>query len=75
MRLRTQFTCGVCEVGRYLPETHANSASLNEKCSIAKRVASGDGGLWDGGVGRDEVGAEEDTRASRDIEFGPSTTR
>jgi hypothetical protein len=57
------------------PETAESSASLREKCSIANREASGDGGLLDGGVGKDEVGAAEDTRASSENEFGPSITR
>jgi len=41
-----------------IPATEFRSGSVNEKNSIAKREASGDVGLWEGGVGRDEDGAE-----------------
>jgi len=41
---------------------------------MAALDASGDGGLWDGGVGRDVDGAVADTRASKEGEFGPSTS-
>jgi len=42
---------------------------------IAARAASGDGGLLEGGVGRDLDGAAADIRASSDGELGPSTIR
>lgn len=57
------------------PETEESSASFNEKCSIAYREASGEGGLWEGGVGKDADGAAKDIRASSDKEFGPSKMR
>jgi hypothetical protein len=46
------------EFGYYaIPATEFRSASLKEKCSMAKREASGEVGLWEGGVGRDADGA------------------
>lgn len=57
------------------PETVASSVSLNVKCSMAYREASGEGGLCDGGVGSDVEGAAADIRASSEEELGPSKTR
>jgi hypothetical protein len=51
------------------------SLSLNVKYSMAYREASGDGGLCEGGVGKDAEGAAADIRASREVEFGPSKMR
>ena len=42
---------------------------------MAARAASGDGGLLEGGVGRDLDGATADIRASSDGRLGPSTMR
>lgn len=39
------------------------------------REASGDGGLWDGGVGSEADGAEAEIRASNEGELGPSNKR
>ncbi len=57
------------------PAREASSASLNAKYSKANLDRSGDGGLLEGGVGRDADGGVEDMRKSREGEFGPSTTR
>jgi hypothetical protein len=40
-----------------IPATEFRSDSLKEKCSMAKREASGEAGLWEGGVGKDADGA------------------
>lgn len=42
---------------------------------MANLVASGDGGLWVGGVGKDMEGAVADMRASSEGELDPSWTR
>jgi hypothetical protein len=42
---------------------------------MTKREASGEAGLFDGGVGKDWDGADGDIRASNEGEWGPSTTR
>lgn len=42
---------------------------------MAYREASGDGGLCEGGVGKDAVGADAEIRASREGELGPSKMR
>ena len=60
---------------KYVPATDSISLSLRPKNSIANREASGDEGLWVGGVGNDVDGADGDTRASRDRECGPSAIR
>lgn len=39
---------------------------------MADREVTGDADLYEGGVGRDAEGAGSETRASKDIEFGPS---
>ena len=59
----------------YVPVTDSSSLSLRPKNSIAKRDASGEEGLWVGGVGNEADGADGDTRASKDRECGPSTIR
>lgn len=51
-----------------MPATASRSDSLKEKYSIAKREASGEAGLWEGGVGRDADGAGYEIRASREAE-------
>jgi hypothetical protein len=77
---------GICDIIRfldaykrkattYVPVTDSNSLSLRPKNSIANREASGEEGLWVGGVGNEADGADVDTRASRDRECGPSTIR
>lgn len=58
-----------------IPEMEESSVSLNVKCSMAYREASGDGGLCDGGVGNDAEGAAAEIRASREGELGPSNIR
>lgn len=70
---------GVCEA-RYLdetvtkwtndcaPATDNSSLSPRPKNSTAMRDASGEEGLWVGGVGNDDDGADGDTRASKDNE-------
>jgi len=50
------------------PATDNSSLSPRPKNSIANRDASGEEGLWVGGVGRDDDGADGDTRASKDNE-------
>lgn len=55
-----------------IPATDDNSSSVSWKCSMANLVASGDGGLCVGGVGRDNEGAVAEIRASREGELGPS---
>jgi hypothetical protein len=57
------------------PDTDDNSASLSEKYSMARLLASGDGDLCDGGVGNDAEGEAADILASREGEFGPSKMR
>ena len=57
----------------YVPATDNSSLSLRPMNSIANREASGEDGLWVGGVGNDADGADGDTRASKDSECGPST--
>ena len=42
---------------------------------MATRLASGEGGLCDGGVGSEFEGEVADIRASREGEFGPSKIR
>jgi hypothetical protein len=59
----------------YVPATDSTSPSLRPKNSIANLEASGEEGLWVGGVGNDDDGADGDTRASKDSECGPSTIR
>jgi hypothetical protein len=59
----------------YAPVTDSSSPSLRPKNSIANREASGEDGLWVGGVGNEADGADGDTRASKDRECGPSTIR
>jgi hypothetical protein len=59
----------------YVPVTDRSSLSLRPKNSIANREASGEEGLWVGGVGNEADGADGDTRASKDRECGPSTIR
>lgn len=78
---------GICDVNvnvvdsykrkatKYVPATDSSSLSLRPKNSIANREASGEEGLWVGGVGREADGADGDTRASKDRECGPSTIR
>lgn len=76
---------GICEINfldayqrkatTYVPVTDSRSPSLRPKNSIANREASGEEGLWVGGVGNDADGADGDTRASNDKECGPSTIR
>ena len=53
---------------RFIPDRLLKSSSLNEKWSTIFRVSSGEVGLWDGGVGRDEDGGLSDIRASSDAE-------
>ena len=48
------------------PATLTKSTSLNPKCSIAKREASGGATLCEGGVGNDADGAGEAIRTSND---------
>jgi hypothetical protein len=55
-----------------IPATDDNSSSASWNCSMANLVASGDGGLCVGGVGRDMEGAVAEIRASREGELGPS---
>lgn len=52
----------------YVPVTDSSSLSLRPKNSIANREASGEEGLWVGGVGNEADGADGDTRASKDRE-------
>ena len=58
-----------------IPATDDNSSSISWKCSIANLVASGDGGLWVGGVGKDIEEAVAEMRASSEGELGPSWIR
>jgi len=53
----------------------ASSSSVNWSCSTTKREASGDVGLFVGGVGRDEAADVEEMRAEREGECSPSSTR
>ena len=46
-----------------LPERSESWGLLKPKCSMANRDASGEEGLFDGGVGRDADGAGEEIRA------------
>lgn len=55
--------------------TDNSSLSSRPKNSIAMREASGEEGLWVGGVGSEADGADGDTRASKESECGPSTIR
>jgi hypothetical protein len=74
---------GICDMNSldankptvYVPAVDSSSLSLRPKNSIANREASGEEGLWVGGVGNDADGADGDTRASKDSECGPSTIR
>ena len=50
------------------PATDNSSLSPRPKNSIANRDASGEEGLWVGGVGNDDDGADGETRASKDNE-------
>lgn len=59
----------------FVPETEDISSLSNVKYSMAYREASGDGGLCEGGVGKDAEGAAAEIRASREEEFGPSKMR
>lgn len=53
----------------------ASSSSEKWRCSTTKREASGDVGLFVGGVGRDEAAEVEEMRAESEGEWSPSSTR
>jgi hypothetical protein len=59
----------------HVPVTDSSSLSWRPKNSIGNREASGEEGLWVGGVGNEADGADGDTRASKGRECGPSTIR
>ena len=53
----------------------ASSSSVKWRCSTTKREASGEVGLFVGGVGRDEAADVEEMRAESEGEWSPSSTR
>ena len=55
-----------------VPARSESCTSLKLDCSITMRDASGEVGLFVGGVGRDADGADGAIRASKDIECSPS---
>jgi len=65
---RNLFDAYECMATTYVPVTDSSSVSLRPKNSIANREASGEEGLWVGGVGNEADGADGDTRASKDRE-------